>query len=328
MPATHLLSQKDILWKILETYGHDPAPIFLRQGIDREMLMRPGTRISYMKAHNLWEKASELITDPCFGLRAVEYWHPSHFNALGYAWLASVTLREALARFDRYVHMITESTDTYLVENPEGLSVVLSTAMEVPAYMDSTMTILTTMCRLNLGRNFKPVAVSFIHPEPSCSHEYVEFFNAPVNFNAKADKLTISLTDADRRLASGNKYLASLNDQYILRYLAGLNDQDLQQRVKGAFMDLLPSGPISLERVAARMNMSTRSLQRRLRDEGTTFRNLVDEVRRKLAEKYIREPGISLMEVAFVLGFSVYSSFSRAYKRWTGMSPGEGRRKN
>jgi len=72
--------------------------------------------------------------------------------------------------------------------------------------------------------------------------------------------------------------------------------------------------------------MSTRSLQRRLREEGTTFSILVDEVRRDLAQDYIRNPGISLMEVAFVLGFSVYSSFSRAYKRWTGMSPGEGRR--
>jgi AraC-like DNA-binding protein len=74
--------------------------------------------------------------------------------------------------------------------------------------------------------------------------------------------------------------------------------------------------------------MSARSLQRRLREEGTTFRNLVDEVRRDLAQDYIGDPGISLMEVAFVLGFSVYSSFSRAYKRWTGMSPGEGRRES
>ena len=74
--------------------------------------------------------------------------------------------------------------------------------------------------------------------------------------------------------------------------------------------------------------MSTRSLQRRLREEGRIFSELVDEVRRDLAEDYIRDPGISLMEVAFVLGFSVYSSFARAYKRWTGVSPGEGRRNN
>ena len=74
--------------------------------------------------------------------------------------------------------------------------------------------------------------------------------------------------------------------------------------------------------------MSTRSLQRRLREEGTAFSILVDKVRRELAEDYNRDPGISLMEVAFVLGFSVYSFFARAYKRWTGVSPGEGRRNN
>ena len=142
-----------------------------------------------------------------------------------------------------------------------------------------------------------------------------------------SDRLTISADDADKRLASGNKHLARLNDQYILQYLAGLDEQDFIVRIKGASLDLLPSGRISLERVASRLNVSVRSLQRRLRDEGTTFRQLVDDVRRELAEDYIGDPATSLMEVAFVLGFSIYSSFSRAYKRWTGLSPVEGRQK-
>jgi len=224
--------------------------------------------------------------------------------------------------------MISEKTDVHLEENEKELSVVLSNTMEVPAYMDLTMTILTTMCRLNLGGTFKPTAVSFIHPEPSCADEYVAFFKSPVAFNADVDRLTISTDDAHTRLISGNKHLARLNDHYILRYLAGLNQQDFLKQVKGAFLDLLPSGRISVTRVARRLNMSVRSLQHKLHEEGITFSLLVDEVRKELAEDYIRDPAISLMEIAFVLGFSVYSSFSRAYKRWTGMSPGEGRRRN
>ena len=327
MSATYLLSPKNILWKILEAYGHDPEPIFQRAGIDREMLMQPGTRISDRKAHDLWEMATELIDDPCFGLRAAEYCHPSYYNALGYAWLASVTMREALTRLDRYVHMISEGTDTHLEEDTNGLSLVLSNTMEVPAYIDFSMTNLTKMCRRNLGSTFRPASVSFIHPEPSCADEYASYFKAPVRFSAEADSFTISPTDADTRLTSGDQNLAELNEQYILTYLAGLDRQDFLKRVKAAFIDLLPSGHISVERVAGRLHTSVRSLQRRLRIEGTTFSELVDEVRRELAEEYIRDTSINLMEIAFILGFSVYSSFSRAYKRWTGLSPSEGRRK-
>lgn len=327
MSATCLLAPKNILWKILESYGHDPEPLFLKEDIDLDMMMEPGRRISYTKSHNLWKSAAELIKDPCFGLRAVGFWHPSHFNALGYAWLASVTLREALYRFDRYVHMISQKTETHLEENDEGLSVVLANSIEVPAFMDLTMTILTSMCRLNLGGNFEPLAVSFIHSEPSCADEFHYYFRAPLFFNADDDRITISAADANRRLATGNKHLARLNDKYILSYLAGLKKQDFLIRVKRAFFDLLPSGRISIQRVASRLNMSVRSLQRRLYKEGTTFSKIVDDMRRDLAKDYIRDPGTTLMEIAFMLGFSSYSAFSRAYKRWTGMSPGEARRR-
>ncbi|MGB5882783.1 MAG: AraC family transcriptional regulator [Desulfobulbales bacterium] len=326
MSATYLLSPADILWKTLEAYGLDPEPIFLVEDITREMIMKPGTRISYKKSQNLWGKLSNLIKDPCFGLRAGQYWHPSHFNALGFAWLASVTLREALTRLVRYVHMISESTKIHLVENPAGLSVVYSDTMELPAYMDFSMIILSEACRLNFGNGFKPVAINFIHSEPSCAGDYVRFFNAPVTFNANDDRFIISSSDADKRLPTGNKNLASLHDQYILRYLDRMNDLNLAQQVKTAFLDLMPAGHISVKRVARRLNMTARSLQRRLRAEGTTFSKLVDEARRELAEDYIHDPSFSLMEVAFILGFSDFSSFSRAYKRWTGISPSKVRK--
>ena len=326
MSATYLLSPADIVWQTLEAYGYDPEPIFLMEDITREMIMEPGTRISHNKSHNLWKKLSDIIKDPCFGLLAGKYWHPSHFNALGYAWLASVTLRDALTRLDRYFHMISEKTKIHLKENATELSVVLSNTMEVPAFMDFSMIILTEACRLNFGVDFKPVAINFIHSEPSCAGDYVRFFKAPVTFNAKDDRFTISLSDADKRLPTGNKQLASLHDQYIVRYLDKMNNFNFAQKVKVAFLDLMPAGHISVMRVARRLNMTVRSLQRRLRDENTTFSKLVDEARRELAEDYIHDPIFSLMEIAFILGFSDYSSFSRAYKRWTGMSPTKARK--
>lgn len=85
----------------------------------------------------------------------------------------------------------------------------------------------------------------------------------------------------------------------------------------------MPSGGVSNEKVAQKLNMSTRTLQRKLKASHTTFRTLLDEVRHEFAANYIQDSTFSLMEIAFVLGYSEYSSFSRAYKSWTGISPSE-----
>ena len=103
MTATYLLSSGNILWEILGKYGHDPEPFFSEEGVNKDMLFEQGKRISFNQVNNLWIKAESLIEDPCFGLEAADFWHPSYFCALRYAWLASTTLRKALERLERVV---------------------------------------------------------------------------------------------------------------------------------------------------------------------------------------------------------------------------------
>jgi len=323
MAVTHLLSPAAILWNILEDYGHDAESIFLEEGIDREMILKPGVRITHARVDSLWSKVIELIDDPFFGLRGVKFWHPSHFNALGYAWLASSTLREALNRGVRYIHIIGEDRKHRLEDTAEGLTVTLSHSLKLPAFMDLSMSILMSMCRLNYGADLNPVKVNFIHSKPACAREYDSYFNAPVKFNADTDCLTLPADAVDRRLPIGNPQLAKIHDQYIIRYLEGLDENNIGERVKGAIIDMLPSGGVSHEKVAKRLNMSKRNLQRKLQTGHTTFRTLLDEVRQEFAENYVHDSTVSLMEVAFILGYSDYSSFSRAYKRWTKISPSE-----
>jgi AraC-like DNA-binding protein len=323
MAVTHLLSPADILWNILKDYGYDAESIFLEEGIDREMILRPGVRITQARVDSLWSKVNELIDDPCFGLRGAKFWHPSHLNALGYAWLASGTLREALNRAGHYMHIIGEDREHRLEDTAKGLTVTLSHSLKLPALMDLSMSILMFMCRLNYGADLNPVNVNFIHSKPACAKEYYSYFNAPVNFNADNDDLTLPADAVDRRLPIGNPQLAKIHDQYIIRYLAELDENNIVQRVKGAIIDMLPSGGVSYEKVAQKLNMSTRSLQRKLQLGHTTFRTLLEEVRQGMAENYVHDSTVSLMEISFVLGYSEYSSFSRAYKRWTKISPSE-----
>ena len=321
--VTHLLSPVDILWNILIDYGYDAESVFLEEGIDREMMLKPGMRITHARADSLLSKLNGLIDDPCWGLRGVKFWHPSHFNALGYAWLASGTLREALNRAVRYAHLIGEDRQHRLEDTAKGLTVTLSRSLKLPALMDLAMSIWLSACRLNYGSDLNPVEVNFIHSQLACAEEYDSYFKAPVNFNADYDSFTLPADAVDKRLPVGNPHLATLSDQYIITYLAELDKNNTVQRVKGAIIDMLPSGEISGERVAQKLNMSTRSLQRKLQRAHTTFGALLDEVRQELAEHYIHDSNISLTEIAFVLGYSEYSSFWRAYKRWTKISPSE-----
>jgi len=321
MTATYLLSTKEILWKIIATYGHDPQVVFSPAGLTHDMLLNQGARISHKTVDHLWDQATQVVKDPCFGLRAAEFWHPSHFNALGYAWLASCTLRQALNRLNRYVHLLSQATDVRLEDTPEGLVFTLSDSLEQPARMDLCMAIVIAMCRLNFGPNLKPVAVSFIHPEPSCGEKYFAVFKCPVYFGAAHDGLILKREDADKRLPGGNPHLAEINDQVMIRYLADLNQADIVHRTQAAVIDLLPSGNISDEKVAHTLAMSVRSLQRKLQQAHTTFRKVLDETRENLARQYIRDSKLDLTEVAFLLGFSEHSAFSRAFKRWTGQPP-------
>ena len=326
---SHLATATNILWKLIEANGHDPEALYFDVGIDPDLLNKPGARIPYTLVNGLWAKATEIIDDPCFGLMAHKYWHPSYFHALGYAWLASHTLRDALNRFVRYLRIVSEKIFLKLEEDPDGLTLVLSyelLGMRVPAQIDMGMAMSIHICRLNFGEDLKPVAVNFMHPEPPCAKKYFELFKTAVRFSADRDSMTYSFADVDRYLMGANPQLARLNDQVMIEYLGKLNKDDIIDRVTAAIIDMLPSGGIADEKVAETLNMSVRSLQRRLKEVGSTFRTLLEAVRKDLASTYVRDPDIELVEVAFLLGFSDQSAFSRAFKRWAGKSPSEARK--
>jgi len=321
MTATYLLTSGNLLWKILTKYGHDPEPVFFEEGVNKAMLYEEGTRISLNHINLLWVKAARLIDDPCFGLEAADFWHPSYFGALGYAWLASTTLRKALERLERYIRIISDETDVKLAECEDGLSLILSDSIQPNAYMDSTMALIISMCRLNCGEDFHPLSVNIIHEKPNCSGRYFQLFRAPVHFAAESDSILFSHDDLDLRLPSGNPHLANLSDQMMIEYLANLDAENIIHRVKSAIIEHMHDGKITVNKIAKEVFMSVRSLHRNLNQLGTTFGSILDEVRREFAEHYVGDTREDLTEVAFRLGFSEQSSFSRAYKRWTGMTP-------
>jgi len=188
MSKTCLLAPAVILWDLLEYYGKDPEPVFCQEGITREMILQNNALISQTVKDNLWLRVSQMIEDRCFGLKAGGLWHPSYLNALGYAWLASATLREALERLKRYLHFISNIAVLHLQETTEGFAACLNfnpVSIYIPARTDLFFAILISMCRVNYGHTLNPVSVHFKHEAPSCSSEFFSYFKSPVTFGAE-----------------------------------------------------------------------------------------------------------------------------------------------
>lgn len=326
MSLTHFAPATNLLWKYLESEGIDPEPLYIKAGIKPSLLLSPNARISIESVDRLWEQVLPVIKDPCFAIKMAGFWHPSQIGALGYAWLASTTLRRALKRSVRYIHVVTEDLNLDVTDTPAGLRVTANledSVFTLPQHHDLILTILMHMCRFNFGEELVATEVKLAHPEPSCSAKIKNYFRTEVQFDAEQTSLTIARADADQVLPSGNKQIALMHDEMLMKYLVKIQQGDIVQQVQSIILDNLPDGQVTDKLVASELNLSERSMQRRLKEHKTTFRFLLDGVREMVAKQYIQNPVNRMSDIAFLLGFSEQSAFSRAFKKWTGKSPVE-----
>ena len=325
MIGTSLASVSRILARLLEHYQISPEAVFREAGLDPALMDEPRGRYRVKATIAAWAKAEERIGNPCFGLKAAEYWHAPDMHALGYAFLASSTLRTALERIARYVAVVND-LGTFAVDD-DGERVIFShrflgtDLMAPPPFEDARWALVLGMCRESYSETLTPVEVRLRHPETPCKGDYARVFRCPVHFGAETSAILFSRADLDHPLPAANRELARANDQILSDFLAALTEDDLITQVKEALTHELPSGSPTDESIARTVHLSTRTLQRRLAAAGTSYAQLLDGVRRELAEQYVTDPSRSLSEITFLLGFSELSAFSRAFKRWTGKAP-------
>jgi AraC-like DNA-binding protein len=160
-------------------------------------------------------------------------------------------------------------------------------------------------------------------PEPADAKPWHTVFRAPVFFGAEEDRLEFAARDFDSHLDDANPELAEHNETVLKRTLAQLQPLTWERKVRAAIEAQLPEGEPSAERIAHALHLSLRSLQRHLADEGCRFDALLNECRENLALLHLRDLQCSLAEISHLLGFADTSSFNRAFKRWTGMTPGQ-----
>jgi AraC-like DNA-binding protein len=319
-----------MLRRLLELHGLDAVGIARQAGVDLVAIPTPGERIEVDKIDAILRCAMPRIGDPAFGLQAARCWHPSELGVLGYAWLSSTTLRTGLERAARYSRLVGERGITEIEDTRQGLKVRFSAQRGDPAVVpvaavlvDIVMAILLDLCRMNAGAALRPVAASLRRRKPDAAHAYERFFGCAVRFGAAENSFVLSARDADRPLASANRQLAATFDRMLAEELARLDKSDVVSRCRAAVLGHLSSGEATAQETAKQLHMSSRTLQRKLAEANTTYLQLVDDARKDLALRYLEDPRRSVTDITFSLGFSQPSAFTRAFRRWTGLSPSD-----
>ncbi|HZM36167.1 MAG TPA: AraC family transcriptional regulator [Burkholderiales bacterium] len=329
-----LASMGPMFRRLLEMHGRDAVGIARDAGIDLATIPAPGERIEVDKIDAILRVAIPLIRDPAFGLQAARCWHPSELGVLGYAWLSSSTLRTGLERAVRYSRLVGERGITEIEDTRLGLKVRFRAKRGDPAlvpvaavFVDIVMALLLDLCRMNAGAALRPLAATLRRRKPDPADAYERFFGCPVQFGADENAFVLSARDADRPLPSANRQLAVVFDRMLTEELARLEKSDVVSRTRAAVLEHLSSGEGTAQDMAKQLHMSPRTLQRKLAEAKTTYLQLVDDTRKDLALRYIEDPRRSVTDITFSLGFSQPSAFTRAFKRWTGLSPSDYRTK-
>jgi AraC-like DNA-binding protein len=311
--------------RALEARGFDGQGLAARAGIDVAALHDPNLRLAIAATTCLWRLAVDTTGDACFGLWAARFVSHTTFHGLGFAVFASRTLHEAFERLVRYGRLVSDVAELQLtrVGERELLHFVPIKGQPRPAdeAIDAILCLVVRAARMLSGGRVRPIGVRLERPEPCPSEPFRKVFRAPVQFGQRENVLEFAVCDVDEPLPTGNADLARHNDEAVERYLARIEQERVSNRLRRWLADQLGDGEPAEEAAAQALGMSPRSLQRRLQEEGITYREILNGTRQEMARAYLEERHASVTEIAFLLGFSDSNSFSRAFRRWTGQSP-------
>jgi AraC-like DNA-binding protein len=325
--ATTLSSWGLLIAKALKDYGIDPQPLFKQAGLDPQKMHAARERYSTKSLQKLWQLAVDATNDSSFGLKAAKHWHPTTFCALGYAWLASKNLKDAMERAVRYSRAVSDIVELSLQQVGGGYKLSIEYlemgADPVPESVDAAIASLVIMTREAYCEEINPVLVMLPREEPDSAKDFSEFFHAPIEYETQECSLLFNEEEIEKPLPTANEELALMTDQVMEAYLANLDQKVFSMQVKSKLLKQLPAGTATVQNVANRLNVNPDTLKTKLAAEGTTFDEILDETRHELATKYIKDAKLSREEISFLLGFSEPREFETAFKKWSRMAPME-----
>jgi AraC-like DNA-binding protein len=300
--------------------------------IDPGWLDEPDARVPAAAMERLWAVAEQLTGDPDLGLHSAESYNPGALSIVGYVILSCRTAGQALERLACYAPLLNEGLQVTL-DHAQGRTTCSfgaadgldSFLLRTPRQAVETLAagIVTTLGRL-ATRALMPLAVDFRHAAPPATAVHTRLLGPVVRFGQPANAVVYDSVSLETGMLSADPALLEVFEGDARRRLDQLGSRGaVSARVQRIVFGRLKGEVPSLAAVASELAMSERSVQRSLSEEATSYRDIVDAVRKDLALTHLARPGASATDVAFLLGFSEPSAFTRAFRRWTGASPSQ-----
>ena len=310
--------------------GFDADELLIEVGLSPELLGMPQARVSAKHYGRLWRLVAATLDDEFFGQDARRMKSGS-FAMLCRSVLSCKNLRQALERSLRFYGLILDDIGGTLGVDGPHASIFLQArdpkaAPRVFAH-EVLLMLLHGLCCWLVGRRIPILRAEFAYPEPRHSAEYRLMYCNDLKFERprtaivfEAHYLDLPVVQNERSL---KEFLRSAPENILVKYK---NGSSLSARIRRRLRQLLPGEVPDFQTLAGELNMTAATLRRRLSEEGASYQGIKDQLRRDLAIGYLSHSGRSVMDIALELGFSERSAFHRAFRKWTGASPGEFRR--
>ena len=313
------------LMRYLDSRSLDSANILAQENIDSKQLAYPEARISETQYMRLYARAFSLAEDSHFGLHLGECVELTSYSVLGYMIMNCVTLGEAIGKIEKYEKVVGHMQRTQLALDNGDIKAVYagkSTQGEDGRhYIEGLFSSIICFLRKTGLDGLNPLEVGFTHQAHPAITEYKRIFRCPVYFGRNENYYIIARDDLEYTFPDPNPSLFRHFVNYIEDMISSQQKQSTYSaRIKELILANLNTAIPSLAGISGTLGLSTRSLQLKLKQEGTTFRDLVESLRLELSLQCFKN-GNSVDEISFLLGYSDASAFCHAFRRWTGKTP-------
>ncbi len=307
-----------------KAHGLPPPPVLGKPGAG-ELTLPASQLIAFV------DELAERVGDPHLGLAVAQATPRGAYGVAEFMIRTAPTLKDACLNFARFSALISPEHFFFFEQDGQAASVQQRSAFGRGASGRHQNEYAAAMFALTI-RSLVPTAqfssVWFINPPPKDDTRLREFFGAPLEFDRETNGVAFPSALLDAPVVSGDPALAAYLESHAVSALHERPQAtDLSGRVRQAIREALKDGEPTIERLAVRLRLSGRTLQRRLSDANTTFQLLLDDVRLSLARTYLSDERLDISEIAYLLGYSELRAFDRAFRRWVGVSPGEYRQK-
>lgn len=315
-------------FEVAQERGLNPQPLLREVGLSRSLLDDPERRIPLDAAMLLLEAAARESNYPQFGLRMAESRQLSDLGIISLLISHQGTLRDALTSTIQYRHILNDALAMQIEDAGPLVIVREEVVAAVPARQATELAIgvLFRMCATVLGERWQPHSVNFTHDAPRDLSLHKRVFGCRIEFGSDFNGFVCAAADLDIANPTADPAMARYAQRFV-EALPYVSEPSVVLDVRKAIYLLLPGGRASSEYVAQGLGLSLRTMQRQLDEAGVSFTQLVNEVRRDLAKRYIENPRYTLVRVSELLGYSTQGSFTRWFSTQFGMPPQQWRQR-